>query len=71
MHTSPVGRLRVLWTAPRRIDLGRTEQLLRSADSDLSATLAACSGLIAMRCETFTSSAAARAFPCGRRCSCC
>lgn len=45
-----------------RIDLGRTEQLLRSADSDHSATLAACSGLIAMRCEGFASSGDARAF---------
>ncbi len=45
-----------------RIDLGRTEQLLRSADSDHSATLAACAGLVAMRCEGFSDSEAARAF---------
>ena len=45
-----------------RIDLSRSEQLLRSAESDLGATLAACSGLVAMRCESFGSSAEARAF---------
>jgi cobalt-zinc-cadmium efflux system outer membrane protein len=45
-----------------RIDLSRSEQLLRSVESDLSATLAACSGLVAMRCEAFTSSAEARGF---------
>jgi cobalt-zinc-cadmium efflux system outer membrane protein len=45
-----------------RIDLSRSEQLLRSAESDLGATLAACSGLVAMRCEGFVSSAEARAF---------
>ncbi len=45
-----------------RIDLSRSEQLLRSAESDLSAALAACSGLVALRCEAFASSAEARAF---------
>lgn len=45
-----------------RIDLSRSEQLLRSAESDLGATLAACSGLVVMRCEGFVSSAEARAF---------
>lgn len=45
-----------------RIDLSRSEQLLRSAESDLSATLAACSGLVGLRCEGFASSEAARAF---------
>lgn len=45
-----------------RIDLSRTEQQLRSADSDLDATLAACAGLVAMPCRGFTSSAEARRF---------
>lgn len=45
-----------------RIDLSRTEQLLRSADSDLAATLSACASLVTMHCQTFPSSAEARRF---------
>lgn len=44
------------------IDLDRSEQLLRSPASDISAALAACAGLVAMRCEGFANRADARAF---------
>lgn len=45
-----------------QIDLRRLEQQLGSADSDISAVLAACTGVAAMPCEGFTNSAEARQF---------
>lgn len=45
-----------------RIELSRSEQLLRSAESDATALIAACAGLVAHPCEGFRDSGEARRF---------
>jgi cobalt-zinc-cadmium efflux system outer membrane protein len=45
-----------------RIDVDRTEQLLRGADADILENLAACSSLVGRPCTSFPDAASARAF---------